>query len=47
MTLYTAEVLDKLNKRELIGILVSLQNGIEVANKITLEEQKQSSRGIL
>ena len=47
MGLNTAEALDKLNKRELISILMSRLNRIEAAKKNILEEQKQSFRGVL
>ena len=47
MALHRAEALDKLNKRELISILMSCLNRIEAAKKNILEEQKQSFRGVL
>ena len=47
MALHRAEALDKLNKRELISILMSRLNRIEAAKKNILEEQKQSFRGVL
>ena len=38
MALYTEETLDKLRKRELIAIMMPLQNRMEVANNNILEE---------
>ena len=41
MSIYTEEALDKLNKKELITILLSLQSKVESANKEILDQVHQ------
>ena len=41
MSIYTEEALDKLNKKELITILLSLQSKVESANNKTLDQVSQ------
>ena len=41
MPIYTEEALDKLNKKELITILLSLQSKVESANKEILDQVHQ------
>ena len=41
MSIYTEEALDKLNKKELITILLSLQSKVESANNEILDQVRQ------
>ena len=41
MSVYTKEVLEKLNKKELIAILLSLQSKVESANNKILDQIRQ------
>ena len=41
MSIYTEEALDKLNKKELITILLSLQSKVESANNETLDQVRR------
>ena len=41
MSIYTKEGLDKLNKKELITVLLSLQNKVEFANNEILDQLRQ------
>ena len=41
MSIYTEETLDKLNKKELITILLSLQSKVESANNEILDQVRQ------
>ena len=41
MSIYTEEALDKLNKKELITILLSLQSKVESTNNEILDQVRQ------
>ena len=41
MSIYTEEALDKLNKKELISILLSLQSKVKSANNEILDQVRQ------
>ena len=41
MPIYTEEALDKLNKKELITFLLSLQSSVESANNEIIDEVRQ------
>ena len=41
MSVYTEEAVGKLNKKELINILLSLQNKVECANNKSLNQVRQ------
>ena len=41
MSIYTEEALDKLNKKELITILLSLQSKVESSNNEILDQVRQ------
>ena len=43
MTTYTKESLEKINKRDMISIVLSLQSKLEEANKHVLEEIRKLS----
>ena len=44
MSIYTEEALDKLNKKELITILLSLQSKVESANNEILVQMRQLNK---
>ena len=44
MSIYTEEALDKLNKKELITILLSLQSKVESANNEILVQVRQLNK---
>ena len=44
MSIYTEEALDKLNKKKLITILLSLQSKVESANNKILDQVRQSNQ---
>ena len=47
MTTYTKESLEKINKRGMINIVLSLQNKLEQANKHALAEIRKLSNAFL
>ena len=47
MTTYTKESLEKINKRGMINIVLSLQNKLEEANKHALAEIRELSNAFL
>ena len=47
MATYTNESLEKINKRDMINIVLSLQSKLDKANKHVVEEIRKLSDGIL
>ena len=47
MPIYTEEALDKLNKKELITILLSLQSKVESANNEIVDQVRQLNQNLV
>ena len=47
MSIYTEEALDKLNKKELITILLSLQSNVESANNEIVDQVRQMNQNLV
>ena len=47
MSIYTEEALDKLNKKELITILLSLQSKVESANNEIVDQVRQLNQNLV